>query len=281
MTVLVTGARGRVGRAVLDGLLAAGLPAGELRASGRDASLLDLPAGVAAVSADLGDPAGLAAALEGVDQAFLYATAGDPALLADALDAAGTVHAVLLSSASVHLDDAASDPIAAHHLGAERALAAARADVTALRPGAFASNALAWASGVRTAGRVELARPGAHTTPIHERDIADAAVAALTTGVGRGAPVELSGPESLTFSDQVAILAAELGRPLELVELTDEQARAAMSAHVPTEVVDALLRLWAASDGVPEPVHDVVAVTGRPGRSFATWAHDHRTAFGG
>ena len=67
MTILVTGARGHVGRAVLDALVAAGQ---DVRASSRDATTLDVPA--ATVSADLEDASTLDAALDGVSSVFLY-----------------------------------------------------------------------------------------------------------------------------------------------------------------------------------------------------------------
>jgi uncharacterized protein YbjT (DUF2867 family) len=94
---------------------------------------------------------------------------------------------VLLSSASA-LDDDPADLIGAMHRRAEDPLREADLAATLLRPGAFAGNTLDWAGGVR-AGRVELPYPDIHVTPIHEDDIADVAVAALTGGdVRSGAP---------------------------------------------------------------------------------------------
>ena len=54
MTVLVTGARGHVGGAVLTGLLAAG---SKVRASSRNPRSGELPDGVEVVRADLTEPA--------------------------------------------------------------------------------------------------------------------------------------------------------------------------------------------------------------------------------
>lgn len=274
--ILVTGARGRVGRAVLDALLAAGVPAGDLRASGRDPSLLDLPDGVTGVALDLTDPASLAAALEGVEQVFLYPRGGSA--VPDAAVAAGVGHAVLLSSAAV-LDDDPADRIGAMHRDAERHLLDADLTATLLRPGAFAANTLDWAAGVR-AGVVALPYPDSHVTPIHEDDIADVAVAALTGGAVRGTAPSLSGPESLSFREQVATIAAEVGREVDVVTLPPETFRERLSGGpAPAWVADTLLELWARTDGVPQPVHDVARLLGRPGRTFAQWVHDHRDAF--
>jgi len=70
MTVLVTGARGDVGAAVLAGLLAAGEP---VRASSRAPRPGEFPADVEVARADLADPASWPAALGGMRKVFLYA----------------------------------------------------------------------------------------------------------------------------------------------------------------------------------------------------------------
>lgn len=285
MTVLVTGARGHVGGAVLEALLRAGIPARSLRAGGRNPERLTPPAGVAAVRADLDDPAGLMDALAGVDQVFAYAPGNDPISTFATMAAAGVRHVVLLSSFSVHQPNTEGDPIAEYHLAAEQALAATEIEATLLRPGAFASNTLAWAPEIRERGLVEHAYPDARTTPIHEADIADAAVLALTSPHGspvRGSALELSGPESLTFREQVTTLGKELNQSVELVEITPDQARQSLlAADVPPAMVDSISTMWVMSTTTPNPVHDLRPLTGRPGRTFATWVRDHPSDFGG
>lgn len=281
MTILVTGARGSVGRGVLDALLAAGLPPAQLRGAGRDPSRLAVPEGVGAVTLDLDDPATHDAALDGVEQVFCYA-AEDLGPFADAARRAGVEHVVLLSSLSVEEDGAESDGIARHHLEAERVLRGAGLTTTAVRPGAFDTNALQWAREVRADGVVTLPYPRATTAPIHEADIADVAAAALLDAAHRGADLPLSGPESMSFADQVDVLGREIGRDLGVREIDPATARERMAQHVPEPVVDALFRLWANADGVLTGVHDTVErVTGHPARTFASWAREHRAGFTG
>lgn len=275
MTILVTGARGRVGRAVLDALLAADVT--DLRAS-RRAGPLEVPAGVETVVADLEDPATLGPTLDGVEQAFLYATPDGVAAFVDTARTAGVEHVVLLSSAAVSEDD--GDWIAERHRAAEKPLVESGLTATLLRPGAFASNTVQWAGGIR-AGTVELPYPDSHVTPIHEADIADVAVSAFTHGAARGEALPLSGPESLTFREQVAVVAAELDRDITVTEVSPDLVRERMAGRAPAGVADTLLRLWAATDGVPQPVEDVSRITGRPGRTFAQWVREHRAAIGG
>jgi uncharacterized protein YbjT (DUF2867 family) len=272
--ILVTGARGRVGHAVLDGLLAAGVPADRLRASGRDPSVLDVPAGVATVAADLADPSTLPAAFDGVEQAFLYAS-GDGSVVAEAARAAGVGHVVLLSSLSV-LDDDPEDRIGAMHRGAEAPWKDSEVTATFLRPGAFAANTLDWADGVR-AGLVELPYPDSHVTPIHEADIADVAVAALTETGHCGATYELTGPRAITFEQAVDEIARATGQSMRFVPITQEEHAAVMdAAGVPADVAALVAYLFGevfdgrnavVADGVPRAI-------GRAPRDFADFARD-------
>ena len=70
--ILVTGATGRVGRVVVDQLLAAGVP---VRALTRRPDAAGLPATVEVVAGDLTVPESLDAALQGVSAVFLLWTA--------------------------------------------------------------------------------------------------------------------------------------------------------------------------------------------------------------
>ncbi|MDT9692408.1 NAD(P)H-binding protein [Streptomyces sp. P9(2023)] len=281
MTVLVTGSRGRVASTLIELLHNAGL---KVRAASKNPADLSPPGGVDTVRCDLSDPADFDTALDGVDSVFLYAEASHIETFAARARAAGVQHIALLSSSSVLAPDAAENPIAAPHLAAERALeaAAARGDVEAthLQPGAFATNALQWSWAIRAGRPVELPHPGAHGDPIHERDVAEAAFAVLTEPRLRGSSYLLTGPESLTFSEQLAILAEATGRPAASVAVTPEQWRASVADFLPEPVADALLSYWAANDGRPAPLtRTVEELTGHPARTFATWAADHAKGF--
>jgi len=277
MTILVTGASGHVGHAVLEQLLAAGA---EVRASSRDPRAAHLPAGVPVVAADLTRPETLPTALDGVARVFLYAQPEGIDGFVQAARAAGVEQVVFLSSSSVVEPGAATDPIAQRHRAVEQALERSGLAWTFVRPGAFATNALSWARPIRAEGVVRLPHPRAESAPIHEADIAAVAVAALTGETLRDAASVLTGPESLTRERQVTLIGAAIGRDVRCVELTPAQAREGMAASMPPPFVDGLLRLWAATDGVPATISDAVAqITGHPGRSFDVWARDHAADF--
>jgi uncharacterized protein YbjT (DUF2867 family) len=258
---LVTGARGAVGSGVVAGLRAAGVP---VRAAGRDPEKLDVPDDVARVRLDLTDPSSFGPALDGVRAVFCYVT-GELDAFASAAARAGVEHAVLLSSESVLTEpDPAPGGLAAHHADAETALRGAGLPTTALRPGAFDRNTYQWWSGIQ-AGVVELPYPHAAGAPIDERDLADVAVAALLGGPADESP-HLTGPESLTFAEQVGI---------EVRELDPATARERMLARVPEGVVDSLFRYWEHTLDGPAPVTGEVAErTGHPARTYASWVAD-------
>jgi uncharacterized protein YbjT (DUF2867 family) len=276
MTILVTGARGHVGAAVMSDLLAAGA---QVRASSRTPRPGDFPHDVEVVRADLADPATLPPALAGVSRVFLYAhpeTAGE---FAAAARRAGVEHVVLLSSYTVLAPDAAANPIGLRHLAAERALEDAGFGRTFVRPGYFATNSLRWQS-IRTERVLRTAFPDATTAPVHERDIAAVAARALLDDApGAAYPVLGAGP--VTIRDQVAAIAEALGEPVRLQEVDVDTYRAELVTHLPGPLVDMLLQARGnvptlpaavAADAVPE-------LLGRPALTFAAWAHDHADDF--
>ena len=111
---------------------------------------------------------------------------------------------------------------------------------------------------------------------MHEDDIADVAVIALTEKKIRDEIVDLTGPESLTFRQELEIVGEVLGRKLVINGLTREEGEAQMSNFVPPPVLTSLLNQWEAAVGV---VADTSAtaerITGKPARTFRQWVEEH------
>ena len=282
MTILVTGARGNIARALVGQLLDAGQ---DVRAAGRDPGRARLPAGVEVVAADLARPESWDAALNGVTKAFLYAgTAGLDGFLPRA---GGLAHVVLLSAAGA--DPVSEDAITRAHGEAEQAVRDSAVPWTFLRPGGFAANRLLWAEPIRAAGVVRDPFPDSHSALIHEADIAAVAACALTTSGHTGAAYTLTGPESLTVRRQAALIGLAAGRPVRVEvqdlddyrrELTAAFEARGLGAVGSVDVVEARIRRLAALVGRPQPTTEtVLAVTGRPARGFAGWAEDHAVDF--
>ncbi|MGF1424883.1 NAD(P)H-binding protein [Kitasatospora sp. LaBMicrA B282] len=277
MTILVTGARGRVSAAVLRELVQRGE---SVRAAGREPAAAGLPDGVQSVRLALADPDGFAAALDGVRKVFLYAEPTGIDAFLDAARGAGVEHVVLLSSLAAGEPDPESNAIGAFHVAAEQALIASGLAWTILRPGSFATNTLLWAPSIREAGVVPSAFPNTHNSPIHEQDIATVAVQSLLDAAHHGAVHALTGPESLTEHEMVDLLAEAVGRPIRIQQATPEEELARLTPFAGPEVAKVLVDYRAGYDGVPAEVHDGVReVTGRPALPFARWAADHAADF--
>lgn len=276
--ILITGGRGAVATELLALLHRAAHP---VRVASSTPAELRVPDGVETVTCDLGDPATFPAALHGVNAVFLYAEASHIDEFVDAATAAGVEHVVLLSSSSVLNPGAADDPLAKSHLDVETALLNSSLTATLLRPGSFAGNAGAWAWPVKAGQPVNLPYPGSYTDPIHERDIAEVAFTVLTDPQHRGRHLHLTGPQTLTFSEQIDQLSTVIGRPITVNHVTPEEWKQEMAPYVPGPYADALLAYWHSNDGRPTSITDTVEhLTGHPARPFTTWAQDHAADFG-
>ncbi|WP_067817719.1 SDR family oxidoreductase [Nocardia inohanensis] len=278
--ILVTGATGTVGRAVIDRLLEQGAP---IRALARRPA--NLPEGVEIVPGDLGEPADVAAALDGVEQVFLLSSgphlAEYDANVATAAAAAGVRHIVKLSSGRAG-DATASDPIPRWHRDGEVAVRGCGVPWTILRPLGFMSNALHWAGSIRGDGTVRAPFGQGRIAVVDPDDIAAVAVRVLTEPGHAGRIYPLSGPRALSPGEQTEILAAVLGRPLRFVETTPEAARESLLSYgVEPEMAAAIMALRAtALESFTSVVHpEVELITGRPARDFRDWVRAHRTEF--
>ncbi|MFF4257504.1 NAD(P)H-binding protein [Streptomyces sp. NPDC001663] len=282
--ILVTGATGHVGGELVRQLTAAWHP---VRAMTRHPADARLPEGVQAVYGDADDPASLDAAFSGVEAAFLMSaqgvgTAPGPThdlALARAAAKAGVRRVVKLS---VLDGGAGSDVIARWHAEAEAAVTDGGFAWTLLRPGRFMSNALQWAGQLRAGDEVSIPFADRPAASIDPADVAEIAARALTTDEHAGAAYELSGPESLTPTEEMAILGRTLGRDLRVRPVPDEAARTGMERYgFPPEVVDAIMHRTLQSDRGAEVLPTVEKVLGRRPRTFAEWAGAHVTAFDG
>lgn len=277
MSVLVVGASGAIGGAVVRGLLALGI---EVRASSRTPEKLNLPDRVRLFSADLDDPASFISAVEGVERVFLYSDLHAPKPLMEVFLEAGVRHVVLLSSSSVTSADAAEDFNGSRFLRVEEAIKDSSLAYTFLRPGGFASNASRWNWGIKAQGAVSLPYPEAVQVPIHEQDIADVAVLALTSEELIGTTPILTGPERLTLRQQVETIGAVTGQDVAVIQQTEAESEEMLSHYVPEVWVHQILKDWRKAVGTTPLVSDEYErLIGRPSRSFRTWVEDNADLF--
>jgi uncharacterized protein YbjT (DUF2867 family) len=279
MRILVTGATGNVGRLVVDRLLDAGVRVRAL--TRRDAVF---PGGVEVVRGDLTHPATLTAALRGVERVYLFPVAATAREVTGLARDAGVRRIVVLSSGAV-----AGGYDTGFHLPVEQAAERSGLDWTHVRPGEFALNKLwLWGPSIRAERVVREPFPDLAWCPVHERDIADVAAAALLEDGHAGAAYLVNGPEMISRRDQVRAIAAAIGADIRLERVTREHARELYRRQggFAAANADFLLGFEGYSGGEPDPapvsvpsLPTATEVTGRPARTFAEWARDHAGEF--
>jgi len=263
MTVLVMGATGNVGGAIVDALRKRG---SGVRAVSRQEH--SWPSGVEGFVADPNDPEGLVPAAAGVDGVFLMSGyAAEPALLAALSDA----HIVLLSASSAPLGGS-GNAMAVYHLKSEQAVQSSGLPWTILRPCSFQSNVLRWRDQLDAGDVVRAPFGDTPTALIDPADIAEVAAAALTEPGHAGHTYRLSGPESLTPGDQVARLAEALNRPLTFEAIPDDEAR----RQLPPEYVEAMFEIFRDHPELESEVQPTVEqLLGRSPARLEDWLNRH------
>jgi uncharacterized protein YbjT (DUF2867 family) len=273
--ILVAGATGNVGRELVEQLVDAGEP---VRALTRDPAAR-LPRGATAVVGDLNDPDSLAASLRDTRAMFLLSGYQNLTALLERAHHVGVQHVVLLSGSAAGARDT-DNALSRYMLASEAAVRGSSLAWTILRPVAFMSNTLQWADQLRAGDEVHVPFGYVRTAVIDPYDIAAVASAALRSLHDHNGTYALTGPEALLPADRLRILGDVLGRSLRLVAQPDDQARIEMAATTPTEYVDAFFRFYA--DGMLDEATlqpTVADITGRPPRSFHTWAELHAASF--
>jgi uncharacterized protein YbjT (DUF2867 family) len=293
MTILVTGATGNVGRHVVDLLVRAGV---DVRATSRNPESLDLSAEVDVRRADLTDPKTFEQALQGVEKIFLYAQPSGIEGVVEVAKAAGVKYAVLLSS----LAAAGRDPghwIARWHRAVEDSIEQSGLSWTFVRPGPFAANSLQWAQSIKDGEPVRLLYAHSYLSAIHELDIAEVSTCALLQDGHAGARYHITGGDSVTQAEQVTLIGQAIGRELAFDDLTGDDARAEFHERIEPriqeliqdgilgrmdtpEIIETRIRYYVeALEGPAEIDGTVEKVLGKPARTFAEWAVDHKADF--
>lgn len=219
MTILVTGATGRVGRQVVHQLANRGA---DVRALVRDPSKADFPASVNVVQGDMLDIESLRRAFVGVRTLFLLnAVAGDEftqALLAlNVARESGVERVVYLSV--MHAERFVNVPHFAVKSGAERMIEQMGFSATILRPAYFMDNEHMVKDVIVNHGVYPMPIGSKGVAMVDTRDIAEvAAIELIRRDAAPGKlPIEtinLVGPDTLTGPELASIWSETLGRPV-------------------------------------------------------------------
>jgi uncharacterized protein YbjT (DUF2867 family) len=243
--ILVTGASGLAGSAVIREFVRSGHPVRALVRSRATAHTFEVFPSVEVVEGDLLRPETLTAALAGVDRVLLISASNQQMLAAqssfiDAAKDSSVRHVVKFSGLSA-ADVGTPFIFGSMHAEIESYLERSGLAWTHLRPSQFMTEYLREVPTILTRGALLLPLEDAKLVPVDVADIAKAAYRLLTTPGHEKKIYAMSGPEALTMEEIAEQISLAVGSTVRYVSVSREARRQALSAAgVPSFFVDAL-----------------------------------------
>ncbi|WP_328617038.1 NmrA family NAD(P)-binding protein [Amycolatopsis sp. NBC_00355] len=282
--ILVTGAGGNVGGALVAQLQASGIPFRAAYHSAEDARKA-AKEGIDAVAVEMAAPSTVRAALDGVSRVFLLGAMSPEQVrnesnVVEAAISAGVEHIV---KQSLWRADEELTPIARLHRPVERLLEESAVDWTFLRANfymqTFSRN---WADSIRSANIFSSPLIRGPIAFVDVADVAAVALRALTEDGHAGKAYALTGPEALTYDQTASVLSDVLGRVITYQGMTNEQALSVLPQFgVPVFEAEALVGVcnFYLDEGAETVTTTVAEITGRPPTSFREFAEANRDLF--
>ena len=284
--ILVTGANGLAGSAVIREFARAHVPVRALvRSRAKAQALANLPS-VELVEGDMLRPETLTDALSGIERVLLISSSDlqmveNQTSLIDAAKKAGVRHVVKFSGSTTAIDSPFL--FSRMHAEVERYLENSGLNWTHLRPSQFMTEYLREVPTITTAGAIFLPFEDAKLTPVDVEDIAKAAFVVLTTPGHEGKTYMMSGPEALNMAEIAAQISSATGSQVNYVNVPPEaRNQALLGAGIPAYLVDALdvqsrLRREGNGEEVLHPeTHSALGLRPTP---FAEFARRHAADF--
>jgi uncharacterized protein YbjT (DUF2867 family) len=274
--ILVIGGRSKIGSAVLDQL---GRRGASVRALVRSSEPSAFPPPIETVTGDLGEPASLQAAMQGVEQVFLLCgpTPDEVTLNRNAIDAARADGVRLVVRSSIlAADPASTTTFVRHHGESDAYLARSGLAHVILRPNYFAQNVPETViPTIDGDGQIYANLGDARLSMVDTADVGAVAAVVLTNPGHDGKTYDVTGPEALSYDDVASKLSSRLGRRVQYVDAPDAAVRSALAdAGLGDWLVDSLVSLFAqyrrsGTDGYAAQVTDTVQqFTGKPAHAL-------------
>ena len=274
--ILVIGATGVMGREVMRSLAGRCRLRALVHSDLSDGEIARRYPQAERVQRDLLDGDSLEAAFAGVDRVFLLTpSVPDQMRLEDnalsAAESAGVQRIVYVSSTDVGW----GIELSAAHRAIERRLADSGVEHTVVRPEYLLNNLLGEVDDLAD-GRLVAPSADGRCPLVDARDVGEVAAAVLLAAEPPQGPVEVTGPESLTWAQLAGRLQRALGRPVEHVDPDPAQwAEAAVAAGMGPWLAGALAEYFETLRGRPlEASDDTRRVIGRSPRSVEDFAGD-------
>ena len=249
---------------------------------GREKASALAQVGAEAFEGDLGLPASVEQAMQGVSRVVLVTTpvVQQELNVIDGAVRAGVEHVVKITTKA-----STDSPIARrrNHAEIESALIASGLGYTLLRNNAYMQNFLMMAPGIATTNGFSTATGDGRVGHIDARDVAAvAAEIAASPHAHQAKTYWPTGPEALSAGEVADVLTHVLHRTITFHPITvEEQLQAMINAGLPEAIaLDNARAVALMADGDCDYVtDDVPSILGRPARSFEQFAGDYATAF--
>ena len=276
--ILVTGATGNLGRAVVRAIRNKGMT---VRAAGRDPKKLSAIGGETVVF-DYANPSSISAAVQDVEALFVMAPPLDadvPTKLKPVIDLAksrGAGHIVLNSALGVDAVEQAPLRVC------ERYLMGSGVPYTIIRPNFFMENfSTGFLAPMVKQGGVFLAADNAKTSFISVLDIAEVAATVFAKAL-TSAEYNLTGPESLDHTQVAALISKVSGKRVTYQAIPEEtMLNGLRGTGMPESAVQYVGVLYSAvrAGYAGAVTKDVETLTGKKPTNFETFAHQNAAAW--
>jgi NAD(P)H dehydrogenase (quinone) len=277
MPLLITGATGHLGRLVVEQLLADGVPAGDIIATGRATDKIkDLAdRGVQVRAVEFGDAAAVRAAVAGADRVLLV-SAMDPGGRVEqhrnVIDAARAAGTGLVAYTSIVNAGTTKIRLAADHQATEQLLRDSGVPYVLLRNSWYHENYTDRLPAFLAQGAIPGSAGEGRISAAARADYAAAAARVLTTDGHAGQAYELGSDEPFTLAQLAAEVSAQSGREVRYVDLPEEHYAKALKEHgVPGLMADMVAETDAAAahGTLYTASGDLTALTGRPATTLS------------
>jgi NAD(P)H dehydrogenase (quinone) len=272
MPLLITGATGQLGRLVVEQLLTAGVPAGDIVATGRATDKIkDLAdRGVQVRAVDFGDPAAVRTAVAGADRVLLVSAmepGGRVALHRNVIDAAREAGTGLVAYTSIVNAATTTIRLAADHQATEQLLRDSGVPYVLLRNSWYHENYTARLPAFLAQGTIPGSAGDGRISAAARADYAAAAVRVLTTDGHAGQAYELGSDEPFTLAQLAAEISEQSGKEIRYVNLPEAKYADVLKEHgAPGLMADMVAETdtAAARGALYTASGDLTALTGRP-----------------
>lgn len=287
MNILVTGGTGTVGSHVVRELVEKQANVNVQVLTRDPAKAGILPSGVEAVQGDLLQPSTVRRVFDGIDAVFLLnpvsQTEANEALMAlNGMRLAGVERLVYVSVQ--HADGAPWLPHFGSKVGVEHAIRRSGIPFTILRPNNFYQNDYWFKEALLQYGVYPQPLGSAGLSRVDVRDVADAAVVALTAAGHEGESYDLVGPEVVTGPSTAEAWSQALGRPIAYGGDDLDAWEKQFLQFLPDWMVFDFRMMYAffqehGLKATPEAIERQTRLTGHAPRSFAAFAAETAQAW--